>query len=79
MQPSFLTDANGKPSHTRLLVAVCVPLLALTPLAIWAILSIQKGSFLAIDPTVPLYITTANGIILGYAGFKSYNEPDPKP
>ena len=79
MQPSFLTDANGKPSHTRLLVAVCVPLLVLVPLAVWAFLAVSKGQFLAIDPTVPLYIGTANGIILGYAGYKAYNEPDPTP
>ena len=77
--PGFLTDASGKPSHHRLLVVACVPLLVLLPLAIWAILCIQKGSFLAIDPTVPLYIGTANGILLGYAYGKAKNEADPSP
>jgi hypothetical protein len=72
----YLTDASGKPSHTRLLVAVCVPLLVLVPLLIWAYLSLKKEAFLTIDATVPLYIGTANGILLGYAGFKSTQEPD---
>jgi hypothetical protein len=70
----FLTDCQGKRSHTRLLVVVCVPLLVLVPLAIWAFLCLQKGQFLPIDPTVPLYIGTANGVLLGYAGVKSSQE-----
>ena len=74
MTQGFLTDSTGKPSHTRLLVALCVPLLVLLPLVIWAFLCVLKAAFLPIDPTVPLYIGTANGIILGYAGVKGYQE-----
>ena len=62
MTQGFLTDSTGKPSHTRLLVALCVPLLVLLPLGIWAFLCVLKAAFLPIDPTVPLYIGTANGI-----------------
>lgn len=75
----FHTDASGKPSHHRLLVTLCVPLLVLVPLAVWAWLSCSKGQFLAIDATVPLYIGTANGVILGYAGYKASQETLPKP
>ena len=74
MNPHFLTDSSGKPSHTRLLVAICVPLLVLVPLAVWAYIAIVKLTFVPIDATIPLYIGTANGIILGYAGFKSVQE-----
>jgi hypothetical protein len=74
MTPGFLTDAAGKPSHTRMLVILCVPALVLIPLVIWAILSISKGALLDVPATVPLYIGTANGIILSYAGLKSHQE-----
>jgi hypothetical protein len=74
MKPHFFTDSSGKPSHTRLLVAICVPILVLLPLSIWAYISIVKLTFVPIDATIPLYIGTANGIILGYAGFKSVQE-----
>jgi len=74
MNPHFLTDSSGKPSHTRLLVAICVPLLVLLPLGVWAYIAIVKLTFVPIDATIPLYIGTANGIILGYAGFKSVQE-----
>lgn len=70
----FLSGPDGKQSHTRLLVVLCVPVLVMLPMGIWAFLCVQKGVFLAIDPTVPLYIGTANGIILGYAGVKGYQE-----
>jgi len=84
----FLTDGHGKPSHTRLLVVLCVPVLIFTPLFVWVYICISKLTFVGIDATVPLYIGTANGIILGYAGFKSTQEtsiqslpppPAPKP
>jgi hypothetical protein len=64
---NFLKDAKGKTSHTRVLVVLCVPLLVLVPLFVSAWLAITKGAGMAIDPSVPLYIATANGIILGYA------------
>jgi hypothetical protein len=63
----FLHDGKGKPSHTRLLVILCVPLLVLVPLVAAAVLSFMKGEPMRIDPTIPLYLTTANGLILGYA------------
>ena len=78
MNNGFLSDSTGKKSHTRLLVSICVPILVLVPLSVWAYLSLIKLQFLSIDSTVPLYIGTANGIILGYAGFKATQEPDPK-
>ena len=74
---SFLTDAAGKPSHHRLLVAVCVPPLVLVPLAVWAILCLQKGELIPISPTIPLYMAGANGVILGYAGYKAAQEGQP--
>lgn len=74
MTPGFLTDAAGKPSHTRMLVLLCVPALVLIPLLVWAYLCLSRGVMVAIEPTVPLYIGTANGIILGYAGVKSHQE-----
>lgn len=75
MKPGFLTDCNGKPSSTRLLVLLTVPALVLVPLAVWMGLSIAHGVMQPIEPTVPLYLATANGIILGYSGYKSSNEP----
>jgi len=78
MNSSFLTDSTGKPSHTRLLVSLCVPILVLVPLIVWAIICLNKLTFVGIDATVPLYIGTANGIILGYAGFKATQESSKK-
>ncbi len=62
----FLSDGK-KSSHTRLLVMLCVPALVLIPLLVAAWQAITQGVAMKIDATVPLYIGTANGIILGYA------------
>ena len=70
----FLSDHKGKSSHTRLLVMLCTPVLVLVPLLVWAGLSVAKSQLLAVDPTIPLYIGTLNGIILGYAGVKGSQE-----
>jgi hypothetical protein len=75
VKPGFLTDCNGKSSHTRLLVMLTVPLLVLMPLAVWAILCLRHGVMVAIEPTVPLYVSSATSIVLSYAGFKAYQEP----
>jgi hypothetical protein len=75
MSPSFLTDCNGKPSHTRLLVMICVPLLVLIPMVVWALLSIRHGVMVVFEPTVPLYVGSASSIVLGYGAFKAYQEP----
>lgn len=75
--PSFLTDSSGKRSHTRLLVMVAVLPLVLVPLAVWAILSLRSGILSEIPLTVTGYLGAANGIILGYAGFKASNETKP--
>jgi len=74
MNNGFLSDSTGKKSHTRLLVSICVPILVLVPLIVWATICLTKLTFIGIDATVPLYIGTANGIILGYAGFKATQE-----
>jgi hypothetical protein len=74
MKPGFLTDSNGKSSSTRLLTLLCVPAIVLGPLAVWAALCLHKGAMVPMDPTIPLYIGTANGIILGFAGVKGYQE-----
>lgn len=79
MKPGFLTDPIGKPSSTRMLLVLCVPFLVLTPMAIWAILSLRSGGMVKFEPTVPLYVGSAVGIVLGYAGYKAYQEPDAPP
>jgi hypothetical protein len=64
---SFLHDAKGKPSHTRLLVMLSVPLLVILPLLIWAFVSLRAGALAEIPLTITGYLGAANGIILGYA------------
>ncbi len=64
---TFLFDAKGKASHTRLLVMLCVPLLVLVPLLIWAAISLHTRALAEIPLTVTGYLGAANGIILGYA------------
>lgn len=80
MNPSgFLHDNKGKASHARLLVMLCVPILVMAPICIWIYLCIAHAAMVSIDPTVPLYIGTANGIILGYAGYNKNQESKPTP
>lgn len=73
---NFLSDAKGKPSHSRLLVVLCVPLLVLVPLfvAAWIAVTHPESGGMKIDATVPLYIGTANGILLGYAAHNKREE-----
>jgi len=75
----FLSDGK-KPSHTRLLVMLTVPALVLVPLLTVTYLAIFKEKPFAIDPTVPLYIQTANMVVLGYAAHNKRQESkDTKP
>lgn len=61
---------------------LCVPALVLAPLVVWVFVSMTRGALQEIPATLPLYIGTANGILLGYAGVKSHQEtkmPPPAP
>lgn len=71
---SYLSDSKGKKSHTRLLVVVCVPMLTLLPLFIWAGISVFNRTLVEIPLTITGYLGAANGILLGYAGFKTSQE-----
>jgi hypothetical protein len=64
---SFFRDHGGKHSLTRLLVAVCVPFLVITPLVVWALVCLHKHEVADLPNSVTGYIMGANGIILGYA------------
>lgn len=70
---NYLHDGK-KQSSTRLLVIVCVPALVIVPLAIWAAVSISKGSLQDIPLTITGYLGAANGIILGYAAHNKRQE-----
>jgi hypothetical protein len=72
--PGFLHDHHGKPSHHRLLVLLTVPALVLVPLGVWARLQWRAAVPVGIDPSIPLYLTAANGIILAYAGYNKSQE-----
>ncbi len=69
----FLSDGK-KRSHSRLLVMICVPPLVLIPLLSSLVISILNHEPMKIDPTIPLYLTAANGIVLIYAGYKQSQE-----
>lgn len=69
----FLSDGN-KRSHTRLLVMLCVPVIVLLPIVVWAIVSLHTKSLVEIPLTITGYIGAANGIILGYAAHNKREE-----
>ena len=53
---------------------LCVPALVLVPLFVAAWLAISTAQPMRLDPTLPLYLGTANAIILGYAAHNKREE-----
>jgi hypothetical protein len=76
MNPGFFSDGK-KRSHTRLLVLLCVPVLVLLPLLVWALISVTAHELREIPLTITGYLGAANGIILGYAAHNKRCEAKP--